>query len=53
MIADELRAAFFGLPDIRTRNALEIPLANFSVRAGENRLAEPVGGGRAETGSRM
>ncbi|KAL1582624.1 hypothetical protein WHR41_08566 [Cladosporium halotolerans] len=48
--ADELRAAFFGLPDIRTRNALEIPLANFSVRAGENRLAEPVGGGRAETG---
>ncbi|KAK0712607.1 PhoD-like phosphatase [Lasiosphaeria miniovina] len=35
---DAVQAAFFGLPDLATRNGFEISLANFTVRPGENRL---------------
>lgn len=48
---DELRALFFGLPTILDRNPYEVPLANFTVRKDENKLARPVAGGRAESGS--
>ena len=34
-----------------TRNGWEIPLANFTVLAGENKLQRPVGGGVVESGS--
>lgn len=48
---EEVRALFFGTPSITTRNSLEIPIANFTVKKGENRLQQPVGGGKVETGS--
>lgn len=51
---DAVNASFFGLPTIATRNAFEIPLANFTVRNGENRLSrtgESTAGGRVESGS--
>ncbi|KAM0713864.1 hypothetical protein Q7P37_010826 [Cladosporium fusiforme] len=48
---DELRALFFGLPSIVDRNPYEVPLVNFTVRKDENKLARPVAGGRAESGS--
>jgi len=44
-------ANFFGLPTIVERNTWEIPIANFTVVAGENRLHRPVGGGVAESGA--
>ncbi|KAF2797135.1 alkaline phosphatase-like protein [Melanomma pulvis-pyrius CBS 109.77] len=48
---DELEAQFFGLPTVVSRNGWEIPIANFTVRSGENRLARPVAGGVVESGS--
>lgn len=48
---EQVRAVFFGLPTITNRNPYEIPLANFTVQSGDNRLERPVGGGRAESGS--
>ncbi|TLD03480.1 uncharacterized protein PgNI_11864 [Pyricularia grisea] len=51
----EVKAEFFGTPDIRSNNGLEISLANFTVVDGENRLQRDpngkVGGGRVEAGS--
>lgn len=44
-------ASFFGLPTVVTRNGWEIPLANFTVEAGANKLQRPVGGGVVESGS--
>lgn len=44
-------ANFFGVPTTVTRNGWEIPLANFTVEAGGNRLQRPVGGGVVESGS--
>ena len=48
---EEVQANFFGMPAIRERNAWEIPLANFTVKSGENRLQRPVAGGVVESGS--
>ncbi|KAF1844300.1 phosphodiesterase/alkaline phosphatase D precursor [Cucurbitaria berberidis CBS 394.84] len=48
---DDVQANFFGMPDIRTKNAWEIPLANFTVKSGANRLQRPVAGGVVESGS--
>jgi len=48
---DEVNASFFGLPTIVNRNPLEIPIANFTVKSGENRLQRPIAGGVAESGS--
>ena len=39
------------MPTIVNRNPYEIPLANFTVQAGANRLARPVAGGIAESGA--
>lgn len=51
----DVNAQFFGTPDIRSANGLEISLANFTVQGGENRLQRDpngkVGGGRVEAGS--
>lgn len=48
---EEVNASYFGLPDLRSRNGLEISLANFTVKDGEGRLQRPVGGGRVESGA--
>ncbi len=34
-----------------TRNAWDLPLANFTVVSGDNHLKRPVAGGRAESGA--
>lgn len=46
-----MQAAYFGLPDLRTRNGYEISLGNFTVEAGANALKRPVGGGEVENGA--
>lgn len=52
---DALNASFFGLPSLTTRNGYEISLANFTTKAGENRLTRGpsglVGTGTVESGS--
>lgn len=48
---EQVRAAFFGTPNIQNRNPHEIPLANFTVLRDENKLQRPVAGGEVETGS--
>jgi alkaline phosphatase D len=48
---DEVVANFFGMPTVVSRNGWEIPLANFTVKSGENRLQRPVAGGIVESGS--
>jgi alkaline phosphatase D len=48
---ESMQANYFGLPSIATRNGWEIPLANFTVVAGENKLQRPVAGGVVESGS--
>lgn len=48
---DEVQANFFGLPTVVTRNAWEIPIANFTVKSGANKLQRPVAGGIVESGS--
>ena len=40
----ETTAQFFGLPTIVTRNGYEISLANFTVKAGENKLSRDLNG---------
>lgn len=48
---ERVLASFFGLPTVVTRNGWEIPVANFTVLAGANKLQRPVGGGVVESGS--
>lgn len=48
---DEVEARFFGLPTVVNRNGWEIPLANFTVKSGANKLSRPVAGGVVESGS--
>jgi alkaline phosphatase D len=48
---DKVDANFFGLPTIREKNGWEIPIANFTVQNGANRLQRPVAGGVVESGS--
>ncbi|KAF5650289.1 alkaline phosphatase [Fusarium sp. NRRL 25303] len=44
-------AQFFGSPSIATHHAWEIPLANFTVLAGENHIHRPKYGVQAESGA--
>ena len=48
-----IKANFFGMPNVLTRNGKEIKLASFEVLDGENRLrrAPTVGGGKAVAGA--
>lgn len=48
---DKIDARYFGSPTVRDRNSWDLPLANFTVLAGENRLARPIAGGRVEAGA--
>ena len=47
----QVEARYFGMPTVTTRNPYEIPIANFTVKSGENRIARPVGGGKAASGA--
>ncbi|KAI1375979.1 PhoD-like phosphatase-domain-containing protein [Hypoxylon crocopeplum] len=51
---EKVDAAFFGIPTTTLRNGYEIPMANFTVIAGENRLHRAEGSpaaGNVQTGS--
>ncbi|KAI8965930.1 PhoD-like phosphatase-domain-containing protein [Daldinia sp. FL1419] len=47
---DRLDARYYGSPSVASRNVWDLPLANFTVLAGENKLTRPVGGGKVEAG---
>lgn len=47
---DAVNASFFGTPVISSPNGWEIPLANFTVMSGENRLHRGGGGGKVANG---
>ncbi|KAF2870418.1 putative alkaline phosphatase [Massariosphaeria phaeospora] len=44
---EEMRAEYYGCPTVATRNPYELPLANFTVKAGENRLQRSGGDGNS------
>lgn len=48
---DALNASFYGVPTTKTRNGYEISLANFTVKAGENKLHRSVGNGVVDSGA--
>jgi alkaline phosphatase D len=48
---DKVDANFFGTPQIRVKHGWEIPIANFTVMNGANKLQRPVAGGVVESGS--
>ncbi|KAK4161195.1 alkaline phosphatase [Cladorrhinum sp. PSN259] len=48
---DKVTTQYFGSPSVATRNSWDLPLANFTVLSGQNRLARPVAGGKVEAGS--
>ena len=48
---DKIDAQFFGCPTVRERNGWDLPIANFTVYAGENHLARPLADGRVEAGA--
>ncbi|KAI0505254.1 alkaline phosphatase-like protein [Xylaria bambusicola] len=48
---DSVQAQFYGSPSVATRNSWDLPLANFTVINGENKLARPVAGGSVESGA--
>lgn len=47
---DQASARFYGSPSVASRQAWELPLANFTVLAGANRVERPVAGGAVEAG---
>ena len=47
---DEARAEYYGAPTVRERNSFDIPLANFTVKAGANHLQRPIAGGSVNSG---
>lgn len=47
---DEVEAKYFGCPTVSERGPWELPLANFTVKSGENHLERPVAGGKVEAG---
>lgn len=40
-----------GSPSVATQNSWDLPLANFTVKAGDNHLQRPVAGGQVESGA--
>lgn len=48
---DSVQAQFYGSPSVASRNSWDLPLANFTVVNGENKLARPVAGGSVESGA--
>jgi alkaline phosphatase D len=47
---EQITANYFGCPTVASQNPYEISLANFTVKAGDNRLARPVAGGVVQSG---
>jgi alkaline phosphatase D len=47
---ESVEARYYGSPSVASRNSWDLPLANFTVISGENKLARPVGGGSVESG---
>ncbi|KAL2826728.1 PhoD-like phosphatase-domain-containing protein [Aspergillus pseudoustus] len=47
---DEAEARYFGCPTVATRNAWELPLANWTVKHSESHLQRPLAGGEVEAG---
>ncbi|KAM4054509.1 phoD-like phosphatase domain-containing protein [Hirsutella rhossiliensis] len=47
----QTRAEFYGSPSVATRNPWDLPLANFTISAGQNHLDRPVANGRVESGA--
>lgn len=47
---DKAEAQFYGSPSVASRNSWDLPLANFTVEAGSNKLSRPIAGGKAEAG---
>lgn len=48
---ERVLAQFYGSPSVATRNAWDIPLANFTVSAEDGILERPIAGGRVESGA--
>lgn len=48
---EAIDARFYGCPTVATRNSYELPIANFTVKAGDNRLSRPLAGGVVEAGA--
>ncbi|EPS41442.1 hypothetical protein H072_4661 [Dactylellina haptotyla CBS 200.50] len=46
-----LKATYFGMKDISTRNSEEVELARFEVFNGENKVHRPVAGGKVAAGA--
>ncbi|KAM0274982.1 hypothetical protein ACHAQH_007672 [Verticillium albo-atrum] len=47
----KIDARFFGCATVQRRNAFHVPIANFTVFAGEYRLARAIAGGMVEAGA--
>ncbi|RYP54975.1 hypothetical protein DL768_000291 [Monosporascus sp. mg162] len=47
---DRLDARFHGSPSVAARQGWDLPLANFTVLAGANRVSRPLAGGAVEAG---
>ncbi|KAI1345190.1 PhoD-like phosphatase-domain-containing protein [Xylariaceae sp. FL0016] len=48
---DKVEARYYGSPSVASRNPWDLPLANFTVLSGENKIARPVAGGVVEAGA--
>ncbi|KAI8635177.1 alkaline phosphatase-like protein [Xylariaceae sp. FL1651] len=48
---DVVEARYYGSPSVASRNSWDLPLANFTVLSGENKLSRPVAGGSVESGA--
>ncbi|KAI2638100.1 alkaline phosphatase-like protein [Xylaria nigripes] len=46
-----VEARFYGSPSVASRNPWDLPLANFTVFNGANKLARPIAGGSVEAGA--
>ncbi|KAH8205261.1 hypothetical protein TruAng_000508 [Truncatella angustata] len=48
---EQATAEFYGSPSVALRNPWNLPLANFTVLSGDNRLSRPIAGGSVEAGA--
>ncbi|KAI0164955.1 alkaline phosphatase-like protein [Xylariaceae sp. FL1272] len=48
---DVVEARYYGSPSVASRNSWDLPLANFTVLSGENKLKRPIAGGSVEAGA--
>ena len=48
---DRVDTEYFGIPDVREHNGLELSLANFTVEHGANRIKRPIAGGSVAGGA--